>query len=256
MVRPDETDDHSQHFIALAALFFALVASSTDGRALPAFCAVVEPITGPFGYGTRSSGKWCEGLYTPSVSGPIVELLNATRKNASLKAAALPSSITIGYSGVKASDAAIHVTALSYLPDSFYRLDTVLTSTNRAIEISTATVIGPAGLDLSQIGFVGQRGTEIVPLIVASPFVEPSTNEVDITLRASGLVTEVKWRWDPSCTSSLALRGWSTVAGAIFPSNSPIQINDIPQPATPCDLEVILKSNGQWSAPTRWRFGT
>jgi hypothetical protein len=238
----------------IAGAWLLILHQAAVPQTLPSLCAKVEPIGGPLGYQRRGGGQRCEGFYQPSVSGERIDLLSLTYTR--------PKNVeSLSFLHIQAvvrdkpapSDAVtVHVVGLSLVPDTFYRLDAVLSAKAPSTTLPLSQVIGPGQLDVSQIGFVGYSSNSIVPLAIqlantSEPPNSLPTLPISVTIALSTFATEVIWHWKPGCPSARPDQSSSRLPGSTFLPHVPLSFPLVPLPQQMCTLEVGANpSGGPW----------
>jgi hypothetical protein len=167
--------------------------------------STAKPRSGALGY--RRRGALCEGLYESPVAADfeVVSLLSADLSSAGER------EIVIGapeLPGV-ASDVPVRVTALALRPRTYYRMDAAVPA-GGSLRWPVGEVLGPLGLDASDLGVYGQveigGETVYVPLrpLGGRGATSPRGRvgglpqaEVELVVRAGVDVETVAWRSSP-----------------------------------------------------------
>lgn len=208
-------------------------------------CVAVTPVPGPLGYSVRDGGIRCEGLYIAQVAATPIEVVSVY------------SQAVIGLSAAKilriaAADASLHtpvlITGIATTPEVYYRVDARLTAEQPTIDIDGSAVLFRAGLQFSDLAFLGKQGDAILPLAITDPS-QPSPaarspTTIVIQLRTTRPLKQLHWRIErPQSTQ----QDW-----AAYPDDlsGPYRLANLRLGAGSGAADLVIKTedaSGRWS---------
>lgn len=218
-------------------------------------CEDLDPVAGILGYGSRASGKWCEGLYRSNISGPIelVHLgrnLNKCRSATSAVIRALPS-----FNDSSSDTTSDSLRLIGSLTEGgiYYRYDRSIPLSGNEFAFDTK-LIEAANIPLDRIQFRVLRGSAFTPLEIEyqqdkQPCQEMDPLYVSAAIRLPFRVSQLAFRW--SCRRVQPDHTWETVPLGQHPPLLPIEFSVKSPPSNECFLEVRAKTSSEsWASGT------